>query len=447
MIRVTEPQTAFLSNFELFEKLAPSTEPLALSRLRRNAIERFAALGFPGPRNEDWKFTNLTPLTKVPFKLAEASFERLNEIADRAKQGTLSLPDGIRLVFINGFYAHDLSSVSFFTGGVVVTSLADALTRHADLIEAHLAQYADYEGHAFNALNTAFIGDGAFIHVPKGKVAEQPVHLVFISTSPQEATVSHPRNLIVAGNGTHLTLVESYLGLDEDVYFTNAVTEVVAGDGAVIDHYKLQRESKRAFHIHTLDVHQGRSSNFSSHLISLGGGLVRNEVQAVLDAEGCECTLNGLALASGRQHVDNHTVIDHAQPYCASHELYKHILDGQAHAVFNGKIFVRQDAQKTDAKQTNQTLLLSQDATINTKPQLEIYADDVKCTHGATVGQLEENAVFYLRSRGIGEAEARSLLTFAFANDIVRRIKVEAVRRELEHVLLASQGLPSGTEE
>ncbi len=442
MTAVLEKPNTFLANFELFEKLTPSTEPLALSRLRRNAIERFAALGFPGTRNEDWKFSNLTPLTKVPFKLAEASFERLNEIADRAKQGTLSLPDGIRLVFINGYYAHDLSSVSFFTGGVVVTSLADALTRHAELIEPHLAQYADYEDHPFNALNTAFINDGAFVHVPKGKVVEQPIHLVFISTSPEQATVSHPRNLIVAGSGTHLTLVESYLGLDEDVYFTNAVTEVAAGEGAVIDHYKVQRESKRAFHIHTLDVHQGRSSNFSSHLISLGGGLVRNEVRAVFDAEGCECTLNGLALASGRQHVDNHTVIDHAQPLCASHELYKHILDGQAHAVFNGKIFVRQDAQKTDAKQTNQTLLLSQDATINTKPQLEIYADDVKCTHGATVGQLEENAIFYLRSRGIGEAEARSLLTFAFANDIVRRIKVEAVRRELEHVLLASQGLP-----
>jgi Fe-S cluster assembly protein SufD len=243
------------------------------------------------------------------------------------------------------------------------------------------------------------------------------------------------------GANSGLTLVETYAGPENSTYFTNAVTEVVLDDGAALDHYKVQREGRAAFHVATLQVHQDRASHFSSHFISLGGGLVRNEVNAVLDAEGCECTLNGLYLASARQHIDNHTVIDHAKPHCTSHELYKGILAGHARGVFNGKIFVRQDAQKTDAKQTNKTLLLSEDATINTKPQLEIYADDVKCTHGATVGQLDETALFYLRSRGIGLAAARGLLTYAFANDIISRVRVEPIRARLEESLMASQGL------
>jgi Fe-S cluster assembly protein SufD len=241
-----------------------------------------------------------------------------------------------------------------------------------------------------------------------------------------------------------VSVVQSYLAAEEGVYFTNAITEIVAAENAFIDHYKLQRESTRAFHIETLQVQQDRGSNFSTHNITLGGRLARSEVNAVLGAEGCECTLNGLYLASGTQHVDNRTLIDHAKPHCASHELYKGILDGKAHGVFNGKIFVRTDAQKTDAKQTNQTLLLSDDATINTKPQLEIYADDVKCTHGATVGQLAADALFYLRARGIGLKEARALLTYAFANDIIGRVKLDALRTELEELLLARQHLPSG---
>jgi Fe-S cluster assembly protein SufD len=236
--------------------------------------------------------------------------------------------------------------------------------------------------------------------------------------------------------------VESYVGLGQGTYFTNAVTEVVVANNATLDHYKVQREDRQAFHVHTLQVLQGPGSNFSNHALTFGGSLVRNEINAVLKAEGCHCTLNGLYLAGGRQHVDNHTVIDHALPHCESHELYKGILDGHARGVFNGKIFVRQDAQKTDAKQTNQTLLLSPDATINTKPQLEIFADDVKCTHGATVGQLDADAVFYLRSRGLSLEAARSLLTFAFANDIISRVPVGPLRAQLEETLLAAQNLP-----
>jgi Fe-S cluster assembly protein SufD len=258
--------------------------------------------------------------------------------------------------------------------------------------------------------------------------------------------VAHPRNLIVAGVNSQARIVESYVGPDGDVTFTNAVTEIVAGENSVLDHYKLQRQGRAAFHVATLQIQQQRSSTFSSHFIGLGGRLVRNEVNAVLGGEGCTCTLNGLYAARDEQHMDNRTLIDHALPHCTSHELYKGILDGRAHGVFNGKILVRQDAQKTDAKQTNQTLLLSTDATINTKPQLEIFADDVKCTHGATVGQLDAEAIFYLRSRGIDLQAARSLLTFAFANDIIGRIQVAPLRAQLEEGLLAAQRLPQGKE-
>src|SRR5262249_887706 len=273
--------------------------------------------------------------------------------------------------------------------------------------EPHLARHARFQTNAFTALNTAFIRDGACVLVPKGKTLTEPIHLLFVSSTFGEGAVAHPRNLIVVGPSSQITLVEEYVALDESVYFSNAVTEVVAGENAVIDHYKVQRESREAFHIATVQVHQERSSNFSCHSIGLGGGLARTDINVMLDGEGCECVLNGLYLATGHQLIDNHTRIDHAKPHCTSHELYKGILDGKGRGVFNGKIYVHQDAQKTDAKQTNQTLLLSDDAVINTKPQLEIFADDVKCTHGATVGQLDDNAIFYLRSRGIDAAAAR----------------------------------------
>jgi Fe-S cluster assembly protein SufD len=440
MIGVKEETEGYLDSFQRFEKdVGPDARP-AVHRHRKAAIARFAELGFPTLRDEEWQFTNLAPLTKIPFELAGTA--RDVPEADEVERATFSLREGHRLAFVNGRYVRELSSLRPLPEGVYVGSLAAALGNRSESVEPYLARYADYRGHALTALNTAFLRDGAFVHIARGKVVTEPIHLVFLSTAPGEPTVSHPRTLIVADVNSQATLIESYVGLREEIYFTNAVSEVYLGENAVIDHYKVTRESREGFHIATLQVQQERSSNFSSHSITLDGGLVRNDVNAVLGAEGSECTLNGLYLAAGRQLVDNHTRIDHAKPHCASHELYKGILDGKAHGVFNGKIFVHQDAQKTDAKQTNKTLLLSEDAVINTKPQLEIYADDVKCTHGATIGQLAEEAIFYLRSRGIGRAEARSLLTYAFANDIVSRIKVAPVRANLEHVLLAAQQLP-----
>jgi Fe-S cluster assembly protein SufD len=258
---------------------------------------------------------------------------------------------------------------------------------------------------------------------------------MFLAAGRSESFVAYPRNLILVGKGSHVSIVERYAGLGRNSYLTNAVTEIVVGENSVIEHDKLQDESEKAFHVSSIHVHQHANSNFTSNSISLGGELVRNNVTVVLDAEGCESTLNGLSLATGNQHVDNHTTIDHAKPHCLSHELYKSILDGKAKGVFNGKIFVRRDAQKTDAKQTNKTLLLSNDATIDTKPQLEIFADDVKCTHGATVGQLDDEQIFYLRARGIGLEQARDILTFAFASDAINRIHLKPLREQLDHML------------
>jgi len=334
-----------------------------------------------------------------------------------------------------------LSATGTAPHGAVVSSLSAALTDRPALIEDHLGQLASDGNACFAALNSAFIRDGAFVHVPRGVVVERPIHLLFISTGNSSPTASHPRNLIIAQGDTQATIIESYVGLNAGVYLTNAVTEVSVAENAVVDHCKLQQENADGYHVATTQVRQQRASRFSSHYFSLGGQLVRNEVDVTLDDEGCACTLNGLYIAAGDQHMDNRTRIDHTKPHCNSHELYKGILDERAKGVFNGKIYVHPDAQKTDAKQSNRVLLLSDDAVIDTKPQLEIYADDVKCTHGATVGQIDETALYYLRARGISEDLARSLLVYAFANEIASALELAAVREHVERFLLAGQSL------
>ncbi len=440
----------FLSDFELFEKNGATAGPSWIRQIRKAAISRFSELGFPTTRLEEWKYTSVAPIANVRFSRAEHA--RAGLTPEALALTTLEEVACAQLVFVNGHYSRELSSFRSVPEGVKAESLATAVNSNPASIEPHLARHASYEDHAFVALNTAFMNDGAFVYVPNGKVVEQPIHLLFVSTAPFDsaqdrpfdsaqdrrgtAVVSHPRNLVVLDDGSHAMIVETYIGLGSGVYFTNVVTEIVGGKNAVIGHYKLQRESEAAFHIATVQAHLDRSSNFSSHYIDLGGALVRNDVNAVLDGEGVECTLNGLYIVAGRQHVDNHTRIDHAKPHCSSRELYKGVLDGKSRGVFNGKIYVHKAAQKTDAKQTNKNLLLSQDAVINTKPQLEIYADDVKCTHGSTIGQLDQDAMFYLRSRGIGLPAARSLLTYAFASELVSRIKVEPMRTRLENLLL-----------
>lgn len=420
-----------------FEALSEENKslPAWLSPLRKAAFSRFAELGFPTRHDEEWRFTNVTPIKETTFARAPEGSDGLT------KQRLATLPLGAlgacALVFVNGRYAPELSTLRALPNGVRVGSLSEVVAAEPGAVETHLGRHVDISQHAFAALNTAFIEDGAVVLVPRGKVVEEPIHLLFVSTGSDTPTVSHPRTLIVAGENSQATIVESYVGATGSTYFTNAVTEVVAEPNAVIDHVKLNRESEKAYHIGVMHVQMARSSNFTSHAVTLGGAITRNEVTAVLDGEGIECTLNGVYLANGSRLIDNHTAIDHAKANCASHEVYKGILDDKARGVFNGKIFVRQDAQKTDAKQSNMTLLLSDDAQINTKPQLEIFADDVKCTHGATVGQLDPEQLFYLRARGIGEKEARSLLIRAFAGDIIDRIKIEPVRIQVEEMLYA----------
>ncbi len=433
MIGTSEEVDVYLSEFAACERNRPAAPPW-LSRLRKTAMERFAELGFPTTRLEDWRFTSVAPIAKTRFALAApAPGVTLNELL-RVPLADLGGP---RLVFINGRFAEQLSSIESLGESGSGGSLAGAVKSGDPLVSEHLAQHARCESQAFVALNTAFLEDGAFLRISKGAVIEKPIHIIYAAAGPAHPFAVHPRTLVVAGRGSQASIVESYFSLSDGVYFTNAVSEIVAGENAVIEHYKLQHESLRAFHVATLQMWQERSSSVTSHSISAGGALVRNDVNAVLAAEGAECSLNGLYIVSGDRHVDNHTAIDHAKPHCSSRELYKGILDGKSTAVFNGKIIVRKDAQKTDAKQTNKNLLLSSEATINTKPQLEIYADDVKCTHGATVGQLGEELIFYLRSRGIGYDDARTLLTYAFASDVTARMKAELIRTRLDELLLA----------
>src|SRR5262249_49567958 len=311
----------------------------------------------------------------------------------------------------------------------------ETISEHPNLVEPYLGRYLDIQRDAFSALNTAFAQDGAFVHIPRGVVIDKPIHVLFVSTAGDAPSMNHPRNLFIADEESEVTLVEEYLSLDEATAFSNAVTELVAKESAVVSHYMIEREDKNAFNVSTLRIEQAKSANVASHSVLLGGGLGRNNVNPVLDGEGAECLINGLFVGNGRQHLDNYMLVEHAKAHCNSRQFYNGILDDHAHGVFHGRIIVHKDAQKTDAKQTNRNLLLSDDAQIDTKPQLEIYADDVKCTHGATIGQIEETALFYLRSRGIDEASARKLLLLAFANECLDRMQQELVRHYVEGLI------------
>ena len=421
-----------VQKFEHFEQGAK--QPAWVFPLRKAGIARFAELGFPTLKQEDWRFTNVAAIAKLPFKpMLAASPNRLSP-AEVGKFTFGNLP-GVRLVFVNGHYQAALSTPGSLPRGAVVQSLASALATNSGLLEKHLARFAQIENNAFTALNTAFFQDGAFVYLPAGITIEMPIHLLFISTANESGATAHPRNLIIAEKASRLTLLESYASTADASYFTNAVTELVVGDGAVVEHCKFQDESLSAFHMAAIHAHLGRSSNFVSHSISTGAKLARNNIRTDLAGEGLECILNGLYLTKGDQLADHHMVVEHAQPHCNSHEYYNGILDGRSKGVFHGRILVRQAAQKTDAKQTNKNLLLSEDATVDTKPQLEIYADDVKCTHGATIGQLNEESIFYLRARGIGTETARRMLIHAFAGEIIERIRYAPAREEMDKLV------------
>ena len=424
----------YQTRFAIFEKGLNGEARHPLHAVRKAAIQRFGEMGFPTTRDEEWRFTNVAPIGKQEFTPV-LRYDGQGISRSDIQRFTFGGVTPRKLVFVNGHYAPELSSLAALPEGVKVGSLREFLRTEGDLVSRYLSKHVRFDENAFTALNTAFLLDGAFISVPDGVVLEDAIHLLFVASELETPFLSAPRNLIVAGNRSGVSVVESYVGLGANVYLTSAVTEFIVGEHAVVEHDKLQMEGVRAYHVGTTHVHQSGHSTVTSNAIALGGRICRNNVTAVLDGEGSECTLNGLSVATGEQLIDNHTTIDHAKPNCASHELYKAILDGQSRGVFNGKIFVRKDAQKTDAKQTNKTLVLSDEATIDTKPQLEIFADDVKCTHGATVGQLDEDQVFYLRSRGLDEITARDILTFAFATDVINRVHVDPLRDQLDAML------------
>jgi Fe-S cluster assembly protein SufD len=429
VITETEQLRTYLDSFTELQKRT-AAQPPWLRSLREDAFARFCEVGFPTTHDEDWRFTNISSLAKTDFGLAPDS-----KVSKSAIEALISQRIGPSAVFVNGRLAPELSSIAELPAGVRVNGLAQEIADNARSLEPHLGRYLNVHRDAFSALNAAFVEDGGYINVGKGVVAESPIYLLFISTETDQPLMTHPRNLVVIGDEAQATIVEDYVSIGESAAFCNTATELVVGENAVVSHYMIEREHRQAFNISTLRIQQGRSANVSSHSILLGGGLVRNNVHPVLAGEGAECLINGLFIGNGKQHLDNYMLVEHASPHCGSRQFYNGILDDHAHGVFHGRIIVHKDAQKTDAKQTNRNLLLSDDARIDTKPQLEIYADDVKCTHGATIGQIEENALFYLRSRGIDEVSARKLLLLAFANECLDRMAASPARDHVEKLI------------
>jgi Fe-S cluster assembly protein SufD len=421
---------AHLQKFERFEKEAK--HPAWVFPLRKAGISKFAELGFPTLNDEDWRFTSLAPIKRLAFNPVFSVTNSQITADFVAGLPFQSLP-GTRLVFVDGHFAAALSSPA--PEGIEAGSLGAALANDSALLEKHLGRYAQEEDNAFTSLNMAFFQDGAYIHVPSRKVVENPVHIIYVATGKETGATANPRNLILAGQGSQITILESYVSAGDAAHFTNVVTEIVAEENSVVEHCKFQNENQEACHMAAIHVRMAKNCHVSCHSIAIGARLSRNNIRTSLAGEGVNCILNGLYITRGEQLADHHMVVEHAQPHCNSHEYYNGILDDRSKGVFHGRILVRQAAQKTDAKQTNKNLLLSENATADTKPQLEIYADDVKCTHGATIGQLNEEAIFYLQARGIGMETARRMLIHAFAGEIIERIRYLPIREEMDQLI------------
>jgi Fe-S cluster assembly protein SufD len=422
---------AYVDAFDGLASLAPV--PAATQSLRRAAFDRFSTLGFPTTRNEDWHYTSPAAIADHDFALLTA---RSGDVgADAIAAFTFGATDWHTLAFVNGRFTPELSSRGTLPAGVTILDLASAWTT-APSLAAQIGSITSFENSAFTALNTAFMYDGAVVEIAANTEVARPIHLLFVTDATAAKAMMHPRNLVLVGRHAKATVIESYVSTSDATYFCNPVTEVSIADGATLQHYKMQREGARALHVGTIETRQARDSHYVSFSLAIGAALSRTNIYTTLAGEGCGATLNGLYMLDGEQHCDHQTMIVHAQPNTYSRELYKGVLDGRSHGVFNGKVYVHPAAQKTDGKQTNNTLLLSDTAQIDTKPQLEIFADDVKCTHGATVGQIDQLALFYLKSRGIDRALARRLLTYAFAADVLEKIDVAAVRHGLEKMTL-----------
>ena len=412
--------------------------------IRRAGARRLTELGLPTLRDEDWKYTSIKPIARHLFAPAAAG----GDLEPEDLRG-FDIPelDAHRVVLAGGYFAPALSSTGDLGDGVRICGLAQAIKEEPSLVQPWLGRLADDAEHGFRALNSAFLQDGVVIMVPEGRRIEKPIELCCIQRSDSEELVTQPRHLVVAGEGSSFTLIERYLSVHATRYLTNTITEVFAGPGARIEHYKIQQESTRGYHIGSWLIEQQAGSVVGAHNVALGGAIARTDIRVRLTGAQATCILNGVYVPGGRQHIDNHTRVDHLVADTASREFYKGVLDGRSRAVFHGRVIVHPDAQRSDAHQQNKNLLLSRDAEIDTKPQLEIYADDVACSHGATVGQLDDEALYYLRTRGVSEQTARSLLTFAFANDVIDKFGLPPVRRFVEHALTSKMFAVADLEE
>lgn len=421
----------YLEDFTDFAKTAAGHDLSWLRKLREDAFARFSETGFPTTHDEDWRFTNVSSISRTNF----ARVHRAAQISQADVRGWVLDGAAAQLVFVDGQFAPALSWIGSLPDNLKISSLKDEITNNSGVLKDHLGSYADLRRDPFCALNTAFAEDGAFVQIGRGTALDRPIHLLYVSTERAVPTMVHPRNLLLAEREAQAQIVEEYISLGGGIVLSNSVTELVVAENSTVSHYLIEREHPAVFNISTLRIEQNRGANVASHSVLLGGGLVRNNVHPVLAGEGGECLINGLFVGTGQQHLDNYMYVEHTSPHSSSRQFYNGILDGRAHGVFHGRIVVHKNAQKTDAKQTNRNLLLSDDAQIDTKPQLEIYADDVRCTHGATIGQIEEDALFYLRSRGINEVSARRLLLAAFANECVERMNAGVVRTRIQRLI------------
>jgi Fe-S cluster assembly protein SufD len=429
-------QQLYQETFQRFASDGWAKDPAWAGDLRRSAMARFTELGFPTARrgNEAWKYTDIAPIARTPFNTAlQARHDLVPE--PEVERSAFAGSRLSRLVFVDGHYQPMLSANTAVPPGVVLANLAEAMHTQPQLVRERLAQHASYQEDAFTALNTAFIHDGAFICVPDNTEVKGPIQVLFLSSSQVEPTAAHPRLLVVVGKGSSVSVLETYAGLSDGPSFTNAVAEYVAGEGSTVHRYRLQRESAHAFHVATTQVQCQRDSRFDSVTIDMGAKLARHNLNVLMDAEGAACSLGGLYSTEDGQHLDNQTFVDHATPHTSSRQLYKGILDGRSHAVFNGRVLVRKNAQKTEAHQVNKNLMLSERAQVDTKPQLEIFADDVKCNHGAAVGQIDQGALFYMKSRGMDEHTARTLLMHGFVSEVIEGIGHVPIRALMDGIV------------
>jgi Fe-S cluster assembly protein SufD len=436
----TKSQDSYQNAFRALQAHEAGSQKVSwLEQLRESAMDQFEQLGFPAVENEEWKYTNVTQIARTGFLPITAS-DNLSAAIGAAELAPFTYPEAksSQLVFVDGILRGEQSSLSGLPEGIAALDFATALTREpfSELMREYLGRIVDYGTNGFTALNTALIGSGALVVIPKGLTVETPLHLLFLSSSTSANVATFPRVLVIGEENSSATIIESYDSVGNNGYFTNAVVEIVLKDGARLEHYRVQDESSEAFHVASMRADLGRNSSFDTTSINLGAKLSRHDLSVVMDHEGAECWVDGLYIIGDGQHTDTHSVIDHKQPHCTSHQLYKGILDGKSRAVFNGKVFVRHGAMGTDANQTNKNLLLSNEAHVDTKPQLEIFADDVKCAHGAAIGQLDEDELFYLESRGIHSDLARNLLTYGFAEEVIVKIKVESIKAKLDEAVL-----------